>query len=78
VTRRRGALACVSGLAAIALGAGAIVLVGRPVSTGHVSRDTASMFATFGGLILVAVGVRLIVGRERLNGLLKPLRNQRR
>jgi hypothetical protein len=63
---------------AIALGAGAIVLAGRPVSTGHVSRDTASMFATFGGLILVAVGVRLIVGRERLNGLLKPLRNQRR
>lgn len=78
MTRRRGALACAGGLAVIALGAGAIVLVGRPVSTGHVSRDTASMFATFGGVILIAGGIRLMVGSERLNDLLKPLRNRRR
>jgi hypothetical protein len=78
VNRRRGALACASGLAVIALGAGTIVLVGRPVSTGHLPRDTVSMFATFGGVILVASGIRLIVGPERLNDLLKPLRKQRR
>jgi len=77
VTRWRGVLACASGLAVIALGAGTIVLVGRPVSTGHLPRDTVSMFATFGGLILLASGIRIIVGPERLNDLLKPFRNQR-
>jgi hypothetical protein len=36
------------------------------------------MFATFGGVILIAGGIRLMVGSERLNDLLKPLRNRRR
>ena len=78
MTRRRGALACASGLVVIALGAGVIAFIGRPVSTGNVSRDTESMLATFFGVILIAGGIRLIVGSERLHDLLKPLRNRRR
>jgi sulfite exporter TauE/SafE len=78
VTRWRGALARAGGLTVIALGAGTIVLVGRPVSTGHVSRDTLSMFAIFGGVILIVGGIRLMVGPERLNEFLKPQRNRRR
>jgi hypothetical protein len=36
------------------------------------------MFAVFGGVILIAGGVRLMVGSERLNDLLKPQRTRRR
>lgn len=78
MTRRRGALARAGGLAVIALGAGTIALVGRPISTGQVSRDTVSMLAIFGGVILIAGGIRIMVGSERLSDFLKPQRNRRR
>lgn len=61
---------------AIALGAGAIALAADPM--GDASRKTASVFALFGGVILIAGGIRFMVGPEKLNELLKPQRNRRR
>jgi len=78
VSRRRRALARTGGLAAVALGAGTIALAGISGTTGDASRDTVSMLAFFGGVILVAGGTRLVVGSEKLTELLKPHRNRYR
>lgn len=78
MNRRRGALARAGGLAVIALGAGAIVLARTPVSIGGAPRNLQPMFFFFGGVILIAGGIRLLVGSEKLNELLKPGRNRRR
>jgi hypothetical protein len=76
VSRRRGVLAC-AGLVVIALGASAIAWVGAPGAVGGAPRSTESMFGMFGGVILIAGGIRLLVGSQKLNQLLKPQRNRR-
>ena len=78
MNRRRGALACAAGLVAVALGVGAIAVAGAPGAIGGAARDTESMFGMFGGVILIAGGIRLLVGSQKLTEFLKPPRNRRR
>ena len=59
-------------------GAGAIALAGAPDAMGDTSSNPSSVFVLFGGVILIAGGIRLLVGREKLHQLLKPQRNRRR
>lgn len=78
MSRRPRALARTGGLAVMALGAGTIALAGISGVTGDASRDSVWMLACFGGVILVASGIRLTVGSEKLAELLKPQRNRYR
>lgn len=78
MSRRRRALARTGGLAVTALGAGTIALAGISGVTGDASRDSVRMLAFFAGVILVAGGIRLMVGSEKLTELLKPQRNRYR
>jgi hypothetical protein len=61
----------------IGFGVGAIALAGAPAALSDTSSNHTSVFILFGGVILIAGGIRLLVGREKLHQLLKPQRNRR-
>jgi peptidoglycan/LPS O-acetylase OafA/YrhL len=78
VNRRRGALVRAGGLVVIGLGVGMVALAGAPEAMSDASSSPRSVFVLFGGVILIAGGIRLLVGPEKLNQLLKPQRHRRR